>query len=102
MMDHLNEARSALIGSLDPGTGQVYFPPRPLAADGSMRATETVELSTGGLLYSWTALGPVHYGQIDLPEGVRLQCEIVPGEHQIGTRYVLEASGDEGWRFRRA
>lgn len=100
----LDREAGCLMGSRDAGTGEVYFPPRPYAADGSMRETKTVPLSVSGTLYSWTALGPVHYGQIDLPEGVLLQCEIAPGEHEIGATYQLEITGDSesDWRYARA
>ena len=100
----LDRAAGCLTGSRDAATGQVYFPPRVYSTDGRMRETEPVALSTEGILYSWTALGPAHFGQIDLPEGVRIQCEIAPGEHEIDATYRLEITGegDTDWRFTRA
>jgi len=94
-----------LIGSRDAQTGQVYFPPRPLAVDGSLRATEEIELSPQGSLYSWTQFAGAFYGQIDLPEGVRIQCIIDDEAPEIGATYkvvtVTDPSGDETWRFAR-
>ncbi|MCB1405852.1 MAG: hypothetical protein KDK01_06190 [Rhodobacteraceae bacterium] len=92
-----------LVGSRDQETGQTYFPYRPLAADGSLRPCEEVLLSGKGALYSWTRFAKRFYGQIDLPEGVRVQCEIDDGPHEIGGIYRLEviADGDDAkWRFR--
>ena len=91
-----------LLGSRDPVTGDTYYPPRPLAVDGSLRTCEPVELSTEGILYAWTEFNKVAYGQVDLPEGPRILTRIAPGEHQIGATYVLEADADHQWRFRRA
>ena len=48
-------------------------------------------------------MGPTSYGQIDLPERVRIQCEIGPGPREIGARYRLAArddAADPGWWFR--
>ena len=100
--DELQREPLRLLGSRDPGTGQTYFPRRAYAADGSLRETEPVILSPRGTLYSWTALSPeMHYGQIDLPEGVRIQCEIAPGDHAIGADYTLCLLDDRKWGFRR-
>jgi len=104
MDNKVNHEKGCLMGSRDPGTGEIYFPPRPYAADGSLRLTEPVELSKQGILYSWTALGKAHFGQVDLPEGVRIQCPITPGDQEIDATYVLEITGegDDAWRFGRA
>ncbi|MFJ9562819.1 Zn-ribbon domain-containing OB-fold protein [Streptomyces fuscichromogenes] len=97
-----------LLGSRDPKTGQVYFPPRALATDGSLRECEPVDLSRTGVLYSHTTMGTTVYGQIDLPEKVRVQSTLAPGQPpEIGAPYRLEAVTDEGgavtgWRFARA
>lgn len=97
----------ALRGSRDPLTGQVYYPARALSADGELRECEDVALSREGELYSYTSMGPTSYGQIDLPERVRIQCEIGPGPREIGARYRLAArdhadgdGDDPGWWFR--
>lgn len=104
MDEQLNPEKNCLIGSRDAATGQTYFPVRPYAADGSMRPTEPVDLSSDGILYSWTIVGGTHYGQVDLPEGVRIQCELAPAEHVIDAAYTLEImpEGDGKWRFRHA
>ncbi|MGW6456259.1 MaoC/PaaZ C-terminal domain-containing protein [Streptomyces sp. NPDC055078] len=81
-----------LLGSHDELTGETYFPPRELSVDGRLRALRTVELAPAGVLYSWTEIGGVGYGQIDLPEGVRVQAPLGDGPHVIGDRYTLEAS----------
>lgn len=91
-----------LLGSRDPMTGDIYFPPRSLAVDGSMRCCEPVELSPEGTLYAWTVFNKVAYGQVDLPEGPRILSRLAPGEHEIGAKYILEADLDHQWRFRRA
>lgn len=96
-----------LLGSRDPQTGQVYFPPRALAADGSLRECEPVTLSRTGVLYSYTRMGDKVYGQVDLPEKVRVQSTLAPGQPaEIGAPYRLEAVTDDGgtvgWRFTRA
>lgn len=92
-----------LLGSRDPRSGQVYFPPRALSADGRLTPCETVELSREGVLYSWTSMGGRFFGQVDLPEKVRLQCALAPGTPEIGAHYRLEVAPDgHGWRFARA
>jgi uncharacterized OB-fold protein len=95
-----------LFGSRDPGTGQTYFPPRQYAADGSLRQCERLELSSEGTLYTWTEFSGEGYGQVDLPEGVRVQTRLVAGEHEIGARYRLvtfvDSAGKESYRFGRA
>lgn len=91
-----------LRGSRDPATGDVYYPPRAFAADGSLRRCEPVELSGHGVLYAWTELGGTIYGQVDLPEGVRIVTRLAPGSHAIGATYSLEADPEHNWRFRRA
>lgn len=103
-MNQIDRDRECLIGSRDAETGQVYFPQRAYAADGSMRETEQVPLSNQGVLYSWTILGDEHFGQIDLPERVRIQSRLQPSEHQIGEVYELVIIGeaDNDWRFSRA
>lgn len=87
-----------LVGSRDPGTGQVYFPARALAADGSLRDCEPLPLSRKGRLVTWTKFAGTFFGQIDLPEGVRLQGRLGEGPHTIGETCVLTAD-DQGWRF---
>jgi len=94
-----------LLGSRDPATGETFFPPRALAIDGSLRETEPVELSPEGTLHTFTSFMGTDYGQVDLPEGVRVQGVLGAGPHEIGARYVLQIVGegeDARWRFTRA
>lgn len=100
----LDRTNACLFGARDDVTGQTYFPPRAFAADGSMRRTQPVSLSRTGILYSWTVLGDQHFGQVDLPEGVRVQCRLEPSDHAIDATYELVITGetDSDWRFRRA
>ncbi|MCZ7525498.1 MAG: hypothetical protein M5U14_03370 [Acidimicrobiia bacterium] len=95
-----------LLGSRDPETGQVFFPRRALAVDGSLRPCEPVDLPTEGTLHTWTVMGEDAYGQVDLPGGPRIQTRLAPGAHEIDARYRLEARrADDGsidWWFRRA
>lgn len=106
-MDDLIEddaGRVALQGSRDPSSGECYFPSRPLVADGTLRRCEPVTLSREGVLHTWTTFAGADYGQVDLPEGVRIQCELGDGPHEIGARYRLAVTtGDDGtaWRFER-
>lgn len=106
MTDSYRSDPPTLLGSRDPATGQVYFPPRTLSADGALRPCEPTELSCEGRLYSFTRMGDRLFGQIDLPEKVRLQTRLAPGTPEIGALYRLEAAaeggGQNGWRFARA
>jgi len=92
-----------LLGSRDEVTGAVYFPPRALTTDGSLRECVRIELSSKGTLFSWTRFAGRYFGQIDLPEGVRLQCALDDGAHEIGAVYALDIfrteSGAQDWRF---
>lgn len=94
-----------LIGSRDAATGQVYFPARALAADGSLRETEQVTLSPRGTLYSWTFFAGATYGQVDLPDGVRIQGLLLDKSPDIGAEYEVviqsDEAGNQDWRFAR-
>lgn len=81
-----------LLGSRDAGTGQIYFPPRALSADGSMRTCDQVVLSYTGMLHAWTEVEAVAYGQVDLPEGPRIQTRLGGGPHEIGGSYALRVA----------
>jgi uncharacterized OB-fold protein len=99
MMDATNVFRldpPTLRGSRDDVSGQVYFPPRALSADGELRDCVPVDLSPEGTLYSFTRMGDTWYGQIDLPEKVRIQCVLGPGPREIGAHYRLAASPQDG------
>lgn len=106
-MDELIEAGNgghALRGARDPASGEHYFPFRALTPDGTLRQCEPVALSLAGVLHSWTRFGGKDYGQIDLPEGVRVLCLLGEGPHEIGAPYRLEVMTEDGairWRFDR-
>jgi uncharacterized OB-fold protein len=93
-----------LLGSRDDETGETYFPPRELSVDGRLRPLRTVELQATGVLHSWTELADVAYGQVDLPEGVRVQAQLNGGPHVIGDSYTFEAAptghGTMRWGYR--
>lgn len=90
-----------LTGTRDSETGEVFYPPRALSADGRLRELDEVVLGGEGVLYSFAVVGETVFGLIDLSEGVRLQAELAPGEPEIGASYRI--SGDAGdWRFSRA
>lgn len=94
-----------LVGSRDPQTGQVYFPPRALAADGSLRVCEPVRLVGRGVLTTWTKFAGRCFGHVDLQGEVRIQCEILGDLHEIGATYELDTTPGEdnaaAVRFRR-
>ncbi len=97
-------APPSLIGSRDNRTGEVYFPPRAVSADGRLRPCVDVSLSPRGKLYAFTSFAGTTYGQVDLPEGVRILTTLADGDHEIDADYEFElVDGDNpGWRFRRA
>lgn len=87
-----------LLGSYSESAGKYFFPTR-LRCPVSEQAVVDVDLSTAGTLYSWTfvrmpqmgsqkldASGGYGVGQIDLPEGVRIQAVIAGrmGDWSIG------------------
>ncbi|MFA5582274.1 MAG: hypothetical protein WDA25_10030 [Paracoccaceae bacterium] len=98
------DGQPVLRGARDPQSGEYYFPFRPLTADGTLRACEETLLSTEGILYTWTRFAGRFYGQIDLPEAVRIQTELGDGPHDIGATYRLTADRTDDkidWRFER-
>ena len=93
-----------LLGSYSPATGKYFFPRRKLCPITS-GPVEDCELGTEGELYSWTfvkmpwlgrleesADGGYGVGQVDLPEGVRVQARIAGsmGDWAIGMTMRLE------------
>jgi uncharacterized OB-fold protein len=90
-------ASPAIPASIDRSTGQVYVPPRRFAADGSLRACEPIEISSVGVLRSWTVLGnppdAEHFGLLDLEHDVRIQVRLDAGPHEIGARYRANPAG---------
>lgn len=98
------DGEAKLAGSRDPSNGQTYFPARALVADGSLRPCESINLSPTGILASWTRLVDRHFGQVDLPEGVRVQTLLSDGPHEIGASYRLQVADKDGtmeWSFTR-
>lgn len=92
-----------LLGSYSPAAKKSYFPIRKLCPITS-EPVETVELSPEGVLYSWSFIrmpklgsrvmaegGGQGVGQIDLPEGVRIQAPIdgKMGDWKIGMKMRL-------------
>lgn len=99
------EGSPRLLGSYSPAADRTYFPVRrrcPITAE----PVETVELSTTGVLYSYSKVASAFFGkvafasdlagfgvgQVDLPEGVRVQTIILGEEDdwKIGGHMRLE------------
>jgi hypothetical protein len=91
----------ALPASRDPLTGDVYVPPRKLAADGSLRPCQPTTVPALGTLASWTEYGGEFYGLVDLADSVRIQTLLGSDPHQIGARYRGERDGAGRVRFHR-
>jgi uncharacterized OB-fold protein len=97
------EGSPVLLGSYSPAA-KTYFWPRRKRCPITMEAVEDCELSTEGVIYSWTFvlmpwLGSMEkdtgggFGacQVDLPEGVRIQAPLdgQMGEWSIGQKVRL-------------
>lgn len=91
-----------LRGSRDPRTGETYFPERALSVDGTLSRLQPVDLAAHGVLYSWTSFDGVHFGQVDLADGVRLPARLGAGPHEIGAEYRLAGDVATEWWFARA
>jgi uncharacterized OB-fold protein len=112
-----------LLGSRCPACGEVFFPRRFVCAKCLYEGTEDVELSTRGRLWTWTYCHVPMFGkkdadvpgygvgQVDLPEGPRVQSILLggPGDFAIGMEMEIDlevlrenADGDEIviYRFR--
>ncbi|MBV1904697.1 MAG: OB-fold domain-containing protein [Pseudomonadales bacterium] len=95
-----------LLGSYSKAADRTFFPIRKRCPI-TEKPVETVELSNEGILYSWSfihmpkmgsqkldAFGGYGVGQIDLPEGVRIQS-VIDGKQddfKIGMKMRLEAN----------
>jgi hypothetical protein len=99
----VDPARGVLLGSRDPRSGEVFFPRRVLAVDGSLRELADVELATGGSLYAVTSLGGSWYAEVELDDGVHLHSR-VQGDREpaIGDRVRLAVSDVGEWWFAHA
>ena len=95
------ELPTRLLGSYSKAANKTYFPIRKLCPVTS-EPVETVELSPVGELYSWSFImmpkmgsrekvAGYGVGQIDLPEGVRIQAPIdgKMGDWKIGMKMRL-------------
>ena len=94
-----DETRPHLLGSYAPES-ELYFWPRRYRCPVTRTAVADVDLSSEGTLHAWTFLhvprmgsisfgetGGYGIGQIDLPEGVRIQAPLLgtTDDWQIGT-----------------
>jgi acyl dehydratase/uncharacterized OB-fold protein len=102
----VDEAADCLLGSHDPVTGQTFFPPRTLAVDGSLREIDPVALSPVGTLVAWTTMAGFAFGEVDLPEGVRIQARLEGAQpHDVGRDYRVHVTAEgisPEWWFVRA
>lgn len=91
-----------LLGSRCPACEEVFFPRRLVCAQCLHEGTDDVELSTRGTLWTWTyshvpMFGKVDasvpgygVGQIDLPEGPRVQSILLGGPHDFEIGMEME------------
>jgi len=80
------DAPPVLLGSTCPNCGEVFFPRRMVCAQCLHEGTDDVDLSTRGRLWTWTYCHVPLFGkkdadvpgygvgQVDLPEGPRIQA----------------------------
>jgi len=116
-----DETRPHLLGSYAPESGLSFWPRRYRCPVTHTPVTD-VDLSPEGVLYAWTFLhvprmgnisfgdsGGYGVGQIDLPEGVRIQAPLLgtTDDWKIGTKMGLttfpvgeDADGNELVTFR--
>ena len=93
-----------LLGSRCPACAEVFFPRRLVCAQCLHEGCEDVELSTRGRLWTWTychlplfgktdpSAGGYGVGQVDLPEGPRVQAILLGGvdDFEIGMDLELD------------
>ena len=93
-----------LLGTRCRACDEHFFPRRHVCAKCFARDVEPVELSTRGTLYTWTYVhfplfnskradeGGYGVGQVDLPEGPRVQCVLSggPDDFRIGMEMEVE------------
>jgi uncharacterized OB-fold protein len=93
-----------LLGSRCPACGEYFFPRRIVCAQCLHEGCDDVELSTRGRLFTWTychvplfgkkdAEVPGYgVGQVDLPEGPRVQSILLggPGDFRIGMEVEID------------
>jgi len=98
-------ASPRLLGTRCTSCGEVFFPRRAICAKCLSEETEGSELSTEGTLYSFTfvhfplfgSMNMEHFGgygvgQVDLPEGPRIQAPLAgtQEEFRVGQKLRLE------------
>ncbi len=98
-------ASPRLLGSRCRACGETFFPRRAVCAKCLAIGTEPVELGPRGRLWTWTWChlplfgsrrsaddGGYGVGQVDLPEGPRVQCVLAGkrGDFSIGMELVLD------------
>ena len=98
------DAPPRLLGSRCADCDEFFFPRRAVCAQCLARTMEDVELSTLGTLYTWTYVhfplfgsrraedGGYGVGQVDLPEGPRVQAVLSggPDDFRVGMEMELE------------
>lgn len=103
VMPDAEHPRPRLLGSYSPAADEHFFPRRKRCPI-TFGAVEDRFLSTEGVLYSWTWLETIRYGtmvgagephgigQVDLPEGVRIQARLLGamGDWEIGMPLVID------------
>lgn len=103
VMSDAEHRHPRLIGSYSPNADEYFFPRRKRCPI-SFGPVEDRFLSSEGVLYSWTWLATMRYGtmsgdtepygvgQVDLPEGVRVQTRLLGamGDWEIGMPMVLD------------
>ena len=93
-----------LLGSRCPSCGEVFYPRRLVCAQCLHEGCEDLQLGPRGTLYTWTyvhvplfakkdaAVDAYGVGQVDLPEGPRIQAILVggPDDFEIGMELELD------------
>lgn len=91
-----------LLGSRCPDCGEHFYPRRMVCAKCLHEGCDDVELSPRGTLYTWTyvhvplfakkdgSVDAYGVGQVDLPEGPRVQAILVGGPHDFSIGMALE------------
>ena len=103
VMPDANHQYPRLLGSYSPKADECFFPRRKRCPI-TFGPVEDRLLSSEGILYSWTWIANMKYGamasigdphgvgQVDLPEGVRVQTRLLgaQGDWEIGMPMVLD------------
>jgi hypothetical protein len=93
-------ADTSIKASRDLATGQLYVPPRPFAADGSLRECQPIDIPARGVLLAHTSFRGTNYGLIDLDSGPRIQAVLAAGATPTtGSRYRGTRTGSGQLEF---